>query len=182
MMANGMMYLRILILAFLFNTAIATRLAIPFLFLFVLCGILSRLSYSKNNHNSQSDLIDSTVESHKNPLEFKTALLFGVLFILFALITDFVMKTYGNAGVASLAYVVGITDIDPFLLNLLQHKMGITEMTIGLAIINATNSNNILKMIYALSLSSKTINKKLIINFAILIISGLAASLLFYLA
>ena len=182
MMANGMMYLRILILAFLFNTAIAARLAIPFLFLFVLCGILSRLSYSKNNHNSQSDLIDSTVESHKNPLEFKTALLFGVLFILFALITDFVMKTYGNAGVASLAYVVGITDIDPFLLNLLQHKMGITEMTIGLAIINATNSNNILKMIYALSLSSKTINKKLIINFAILIISGLAASLLFYLA
>ena len=105
-----------------------------------------------------------------------------MLFVLFAMITDYVMKSYGNAGVTSLAYVVGITDIDPFLLNLLQHKMGITEMTIGLAVINATNSNNILKMIYALSMSSKRISKKLIINFSILIISGLAASLLFYLA
>ena len=182
MMANGMMYLRILILAFLFNPAIASTLAIPFLSLFVLCGILSKLSYRKFNPGSQPELIDSTVETHKNPLEFKTALLFGMLFVLFAMITDYVMKSYGNAGVTSLAYVVGITDIDPFLLNLLQHKMGITEMTIGLAVINATNSNNILKMIYALSMSSKRISKKLIINFSILIISGLATSLLFYLA
>jgi len=182
MMANGMMYLRILILAFLFNPAIASTLAIPFLSLFVLCGILSKISYPKTNSGSHSDLIDSKVDDHKNPLEFKTALLFGALFVLFAIITDFVMKTYGNAGVSSLAYVVGITDIDPFLLNLLQHKSGITEITIGLAIINATNSNNILKMIYALSLSSKRITKKLIVNFFILIISGLASSLLFYLA
>ena len=181
MMANGMMYLRILILAFLFNPAIASTLAIPFLTLFVLCGILSKFSYRKINPGTQSELIDSSVETHKNPLEFKTALLFGVLFVLFAMLTNYVMKTYGNAGVTSLAYVVGITDIDPFLLNLLQHKMGITEITIGLAIINATNSNNILKMIYALSMSSKRITKKLIINFFILIISGLAASLLFYL-
>ena len=182
MMANGMMYLRILILAFLFKPAIAFALAIPFLSLFLLCGILSRLSYVKDNPISQPGLPDSALEMHKNPLEFKTALLFGGLFVLFAMITDYVMKTYGNAGVSSLAYVVGITDIDPFLLNLLQHKLGIAEMTIGLAIINATNSNNILKMIYALSLSGKGITKKLIINFSILIISGLAASLLFYLA
>ena len=182
MMANGMMYLRILILAFLFNPAIASTLAIPFLSLFVLCGILAKLSYTKENPASLTDLSDSTVEIHKNPLEFKTALLFGVLFVLFAMITDYVMKSYGNEGVSSLAYVVGITDIDPFLLNLLQHKMGITELTIGLAIVNATNSNNILKMIYSLTLSSRNITKKLIINFSILIIAGLAASLLFYLA
>jgi uncharacterized membrane protein (DUF4010 family) len=91
------------------------------------------------------------------------------------------MKTYGTTGVTSLAFIVGITDIDPFLLNLLQHQGGITETTIALAIINATNSNNILKMIYALVLSSKNLNKGLIINFSILICSGLAVSLLFYL-
>jgi len=182
MMANGMMYLRILILAFLFNPAIASTLAIPFLSLFVLCGILAKLSYTKENPASLTDLSDPTVEIHKNPLEFKTALLFGVLFVLFAMITDYVMKSYGNEGVSSLAYVVGITDIDPFLLNLLQHKTGITELIIGLAIVNATNSNNILKMIYSLTLSSRNITKKLIINFSILIIAGLAASLLFYLA
>jgi len=181
MMANGMMYLRILILAFLFNPAIASALAIPFLSLFALCGLLSRLSYKKTSPVSPSGFLDPAPEKHKNPLEFKTALLFGALFVLFAMITDYVMKSYGNAGVSSLAYVVGITDIDPFLLNLLQHKLGIAEMTVVLAIINATNSNNILKMIYALSLSSKNSSKKLLVNFFILIISGLAASILFYL-
>ena len=118
---------------------------------------------------------------NKNPLELKTAVVFGLLFVFFAIVTEFVMKTYGNSGVTSLAFIVGITDIDPFLLNLLQHQGGITEATIALAIINATNSNNILKMIYAITLSSKSLNKSLIINFSLLILSGLAVSLLFYL-
>jgi uncharacterized membrane protein (DUF4010 family) len=91
------------------------------------------------------------------------------------------MKTYGNGGVMNLAFIVGITDIDPFLLNLLQHKEGITETTVVLAIINATNSNNILKMIYAIVLSSSMLKKSLMINFGILIFAGLSVSLLFYL-
>jgi uncharacterized membrane protein (DUF4010 family) len=181
MIANGMMYLRIFVLAFLFNRAIATMLAIPFLFLFAICFVLSKIS---GKH--QSPVSPSLAESMKNagnnnPLELKTATVFGLLFVFFAVITEFVMKTYGDHGVTSLAFIVGITDIDPFLLNLLQHQGGITETTVALAIINATNSNNILKMVYSLVLSSKNLNKGLIINFSILICSGLAVSLLFYL-
>ena len=95
------------------------------------------------------------------------------------MITDYVMKTYGNQGVTSLAFIAGITDIDPFLLNLLQNKIGILETTVTLAIINATNSNNILKMIYAITFSSKSLIINLVINFSILIISGISISLLF---
>ena len=53
MMANGMMYLRILVLTFLFNPAIATTLAIPFFPLFAVCTILSGISYKKDNGISQ---------------------------------------------------------------------------------------------------------------------------------
>jgi len=180
MMANGMMYFRILILAFLFNPVIATALAIPFIVLFLLCGILSKISAKKGGPTTQALSEAPPAESHNNPLEFKTALLFGLLFVFFALITDYVMKTFGNAGVTSLAYVVGVTDIDPFLLNLLQHTGSITESTLVLAIINATISNNILKMLYAVTLSSKKIRRELIINFSALIISGIAISVLFY--
>jgi uncharacterized membrane protein (DUF4010 family) len=90
------------------------------------------------------------------------------------------MKIYGNGGVTNLAFIVGITDIDPFLLNLLQHKEGILETTVVLAIANATNSNNILKMIYAIVLSNRNISRSLLINFGILIFAGLLVSLLFY--
>lgn len=180
MIANGMMYLRILVLAFLFNPAIATALAIPFLILFVICTLLSKISGKLVDTFQQSPEESMNIASNKNPLELKTATVFGLLFVFFAIVTEYVMKTYGDQGVTSLAFVVGITDIDPFLLNLLQHQGAITETTVALAIINATNSNNILKMIYAITLSSKSLNRSLIINFSILIISGLAISLLYY--
>jgi uncharacterized membrane protein (DUF4010 family) len=75
---------------------------------------------------------------------------------------------------------VGVTDIDPFLLNLLQQKSGIELITIVIAIINATNSNNLLKMIYAASLGSKAIRKSIITNFTLLIVAGLIMSFIVY--
>jgi uncharacterized membrane protein (DUF4010 family) len=173
--ANGMMYLRILILAFIFSFPIAKLLVLPFLAMFVLCYLLSM---SKKNQGSGLPASENT--ANKNPLEFRTAAVFGFLFIIFAMITDFVQKNYGGSGVTTLAYIVGVTDIDPFLLNILQGKTGISEMTIALAIINATNSNNLLKMIYAVSLSGKDIRRKLILKFFILILAGLAFSVLYY--
>ncbi len=181
MIANGMMYLRILFLAFIFNRTVATQLAIPFLALFVVTFILSKITLQKQTEIQVEENLEKNIASGKNPLEFRTAAIFGILFIIFALITDFVLKSYGSAGVTGLAFVVGITDIDPFLLNLLQQKEGISQTTIVLAILNATNSNNLMKMIYGISLSSKNIRRNLILNFTILIAAGLLISLLFYL-
>lgn len=181
MIANGMMYLRILFLAFIFNPQVAVQLLIPFILMFLLAFGLSRFSNKKELSDPNEDGQTGELRSAKNPLEFRTAAIFGVLFVVFALITDIVIKNYGSAGVTTLAYIVGITDIDPFLLNLLQQKTGIMQMTITLAIINATNSNNLLKMIYAVSLSSKSIRRSLIINFSILITGGFILSVIFYL-
>lgn len=180
MLANGMMYLRILALSFIFNPPVAMKLAIPFLILFLLTYFLSRFVATRKVTTTNDEATENVATSGKNPLEFRTAAVFGLLFVVFALITDFVLKTYGNAGVTSLAFIVGVTDIDPFLLNLLQQGQGIEQMTIVLAIFNATNSNNLLKMIYAISLSSKNIRRNLILNFFVLIVSGLALSIIFY--
>jgi uncharacterized membrane protein (DUF4010 family) len=181
MIANGMMYLRILFLAFIFNREIAGMLAIPFIVMFLITFLLSKFIDRKNKKTDSDEVQGNNLASEKNPLEFRTAAIFGVLFVVFALVTDFVLKTYGSAGVTNLAFAVGVTDIDPFLLNLLQQKSGIDQMTIVLAILNATNSNNLLKMLYSVALSSKSIRKSLILNFSILIVSGLLLSIIFYL-
>ena len=181
MIANGMMYLRILFLAFIFYSSVARLLAIPFLVMFLVSFILSKLKSGKNPESPAENNPETNLTSNKNPLEFRTAAIFGVLFVVFALITDFVLKKYGSAGVTGLAFIVGITDIDPFLLNLLQQKTGIDQTTIVLAIINATNSNNLLKMIYANSLCSKKIRRSLIMNFSILIAAGVLISIIYYL-
>ena len=181
MIANGMMYLRIIFLAFIFNTQVAIQLVIPFIVMFVITLVLSKFASGKINGKNPIDNSENVVAANKNPLEFRTAAIFGVLFVIFALVTDFVLKRYGSSGITGLAYIVGVTDIDPFLLNLLQQKIGIGQTTIVLAIINATNSNNILKMIYAVSLSSNNIRKLLYVTFVVLIASGILISLLFYL-
>jgi uncharacterized membrane protein (DUF4010 family) len=181
MMANGMMYLRILFLAYIFNTGIALQLSIPFLTMFLLTLLLSKLSGRKKPGSELEILPADSQAMAKNPLEFRTAAVFGILFIVFAVITDLVSKSYGNSGITGLAFIVGVTDIDPFLLNLLQQGSGISQATIVLAIINATNSNNLLKMIYAITLGSKAIRKSSFINFSILILSGIFLSIFFYL-
>ena len=181
MIANGMMYLRILFLAFIFNREVASILAIPFIVMFLITFLLSKLIERKNQKTVTTEAEETKFESNKNPLEFRTAAIFGILFVVFALVTDFVLKTYGSAGVTNLAFAVGVTDIDPFLLNLLQQKSEIAQMTIVLAILNATNSNNLLKMLYSVALSDKSIRKSLLLNFSILIVSGLLLSIIFYL-
>jgi len=181
MVANGMMYLRILVLAFIFNQQVAGYLFFPFVIMFLITLALYKFASFKKASSPESDAIVPNSTSSKNPLELRTAAIFGVLFVVFALITDFVLNRYGNVGVTGLAFVVGITDIDPFLLSLLQKKEGIEQMTIALAIINATNSNNLLKMFYATSLSNKINQKKLFINFSVLILSGILMSIIFYL-
>lgn len=178
--ANGMMYLRILVLAFIFNLDVARLLAIPFLVLFTVSFVLSKINIRKVSDSLSVDNQVGDLTSNKNPLEFRTAAIFGLLFVVFALVTDFVLKKYGSSGVTNLAYIVGVTDIDPFLLNILQQKDGIAVFTVALAIINATNSNNLLKMIYAISLGSAQIRKSILMNFLILIAVGLCVSTIFY--
>lgn len=181
MLANGMMYLRVLVLAYLFNQSIGQMLTIPFLVMFGVAFGLSKFAAMKGKSQISNTEVIQEKPSEKNPLELRTATIFGVLFVAFALITENVMKHYGSGGVTGLAFVIGVFDVDPFLLYLLQQKSGIINMTVVLAVINATNSNNLMKMVYALSLSSKEAKKPLSIGFGILIASGLLVSLVVFL-
>jgi uncharacterized membrane protein (DUF4010 family) len=180
MLATGMMYLRILVLAFIFNTEIAKQLFLPFIILFAITVALAFIGKNKKTVSSNDAALPADT-AIKNPLEFKTALIFGILFVFFAALTQYVVTYYGNAGVTSMAYIVGVTDIDPFLLNLLQQKgSDISQSVAALAIINATNSNNLIKMLYALTLSGTGIRKQLLIAFGTLIITGIIISLVLY--
>ena len=88
----------------------------------------------------------------QNPLELGAAAIFAVLFVLTSLLSTWVTTEFGIAGVYWLAAVIGITDIDPFVLNLAQGgTLGIPSDAIAAAILIATSSNNLLKAGYAVS-------------------------------
>ncbi len=178
-LATTMMYLRIFLLAYIFNKDIAMKLA-PFFGALILASCLIALYYQKTHkvpdgQNTSTPLINV----HTNPLEFKTAFIFAALFIFFSVATGFVTRTYGTGGINVLSFVVGVTDIDPFILSLLQSKWNLENIFLVVAIINASTSNNLLKMIYGIMLCDKSIRKQLIAGFGILIVIGLLISFVF---
>jgi len=175
-LATTMMYLRIFLLALFFNQEIALKLLPSFLIFIVASGLLA-LYFLKFKHKKiQQQVVQQTFESRNNPLEFKTALVFAALFIFFGLITGFINKMYGTGGINVLSFIVGVTDIDPFILNLFQSKWNIENSVLVMAVLNAITSNNLLKMIYGLSFGDKSIRKQLIIGFGVLIVLGLLMS------
>ena len=72
-----------------------------------------------------------------------------------------------------LSFVVGVTDIDPFILNLFQNKGAIGDAVVVTAVLNAVSSNNLLKMIYGLTLADRSLKGLLIAGFGILFVLGL---------
>ncbi|MEI8048726.1 MAG: DUF4010 domain-containing protein [Bacteroidota bacterium] len=180
LLATTMMYLRIFLLALFFNQEIALKL-LPSFVIFIIASSLLAFYFLKFQHTKKPQKLDAqTFEPANNPLEFKTALVFAALFIFFGIITGFINKMYGTGGLNVLSFIVGVTDIDPFILNLFQSKWNIDNTVLVMAVLNAITSNNLLKMIYGLSFGDKSIRLQLITGFGVLIGLGLSMSFVFY--
>ena len=170
MAATGVMYVRIFILALFFNESVALRLSGYFLVLILLSGLMG-FFFLKNSRVPDPKRNDV---GHRNPLEFKIALFFGLLFAFFAVVTNLVISRYGNLGAGVLSLIVGVTDIDPYILNLFQSEIGTINLNaIVMATLVATASNNLMKLFYAVALGNPAVRKKVMIGFGILIIVSL---------
>jgi uncharacterized membrane protein (DUF4010 family) len=146
-LATGIMYLRILVVIAVFNLTLARHLALP------LCGLsLAAVSICAAQYwlNKPSPQESAPPAAGGNPLELGTAALFSALFIVTSLLATWVKSQFGVSGIYSLAAVVGVTDIDPFVLNLAQGgTTGVPNAALAAAILIAASSNNILKAGYA---------------------------------
>ena len=84
----------------------------------------------------------------KNPLEINSALIFAFMFVLVSISTKYVLIYFKDMGLRMLSFVVGCSDITPFVVTVLQGNLGIGSDQILQAIIIASASNNMLKVAY----------------------------------
>jgi len=156
-LANSMMYIRILILMLIFNFALG-MIMLPYFAILIGLSLAAGITihFLKRSPPQKSEKI---IEEHTNPLELKIAALFAFLFVLFSVLTGYVVQYYGNTGLNVLSFIVGFTDIDPFLLNLFQGKIPVGPDVIGKAVLQAIISNNILKIIYSYIFADKYTGK-----------------------
>ncbi len=143
--ATSVMYIRLIVVAAIFNIYVARSLAAPFIVLCLVGLAVSALFFRSNKETKGVvDYVD------KNPLELGTALLFALLFVVMMVLTQSVSKEYGSGGLQVLSFLVGFTDIDPFVLSLLTGKYGVNTIEVTSLVMIAAGSNNLLKAFYAL--------------------------------
>lgn len=144
--ASGMMYLRLLVLVVLLNSAFLRPTAVPFLLL-GMGSILFTLLLARRSLAPEATRAEA---ASRNPLELGTALVFALLFVAMLLLTQAVLHQFGAPGLQALSFAVGFTDIDPFVLSLLKGQYQATSLQeLAAALVIAAGSNNLLKALYA---------------------------------
>ncbi|HEV3177872.1 MAG TPA: DUF4010 domain-containing protein [Stellaceae bacterium] len=148
-LATAVMYLRVLVIVSVFNLPLAKELA-PALASLGLVGLITGTMQYRHAAPARKSAEDRAPTEQRNPLELGTAALFAVLFLIITLVSTWVGSEFGQSGIFVLAAVVGIADIDPFVLNLAQGGVVDLSPTVAAAaILVATASNNLLKATYA---------------------------------
>jgi uncharacterized membrane protein (DUF4010 family) len=153
LIASGVMYLRLVALLLLFNRQLGIMLAPSFLAL-ALAAIAVGFLWSR-----RPDAVNSEIKREfepGNPLDLKAALLFAGFFVAMLIATQLVTTYLGHAGVRILAAIMGVTDVDPFIMGMTQAAGPLTPYTVAAgAVVIAAASNNLIKGIYSYSLADR---------------------------
>ena len=170
--ASGVMYLRLTALISLFNRQLISLLAVPFLVLAAVAIAVGWLWSRRPERVAQT--INREFEP-KNPLELLTAFLFAALFLTMLIATQLAVTYLGKAGVNTLAAIMGVTDVDPFIMGMTQAAGSLTPLKIAAAAVCiAAASNNLAKGIYAYSLADRKTGIQALAFLAVLAAAGLA--------
>jgi uncharacterized membrane protein (DUF4010 family) len=169
--ASGMMYLRLLLLVALFGRPLLTTLAPPFVVLAVAAVLAGWLWSRRRDDNSD---VPEALRARRNPLELGAALLFALIFVIMMVLTQLVRAHVGSGGLYTLAAVMGVADVDPFILGLTQTAAKDTpEHVAAVAILIAAASNNAAKGAYALAFADRRTGVTSLILLAALALVGL---------
>ena len=176
-LATAIMYLRILGVVAIFNLPLAQVLGLPLVGLslagFLIC--LWQYRFSKSAEQPASGQMHLAASG--NPLALGAAAVFAGLFVLISVVSAVAKSQFGVSGIYALAAIIGVTDIDPFVLNLAQGGIsGMSNGSLAAAILIASSSNNVLKALYAAVFAGGKTTAGSAVVLVVLAAAGIAAA------
>ena len=180
LMAVSMMFLRFLILIGIFN-----RETLASIYPYLLGMSLLSAGVAWYLHRKRPAPVEGQVEAEdsSNPLEFKVALIFALLFVVFTVVTHYTLAYAGTGGLTALSFVSGLSDITPFILNLLQGTGNIPVEVIAACSLQAIVSNIAVNLCYALFFAGRRspLHRWLLVGFGGVIAANVVVLAVFYL-
>lgn len=148
LLAVSMMFLRFLILVGIFSME---TLAVVYPYLLAMSLVSAGIAlYMHSKWRRPVEVLTDDGEEGGNPLEFKVALIFTLLFIVFTFVTHYTLLYAGESGLNVLSFISGVSDITPFILNLLQGTGDVEIPLMAACTLQAIVSNIAVNMCYAL--------------------------------
>ena len=178
-LATAIMYLRILAVVAIFNMTLARVLALPLAGLslagFLICALQYRFGKPAQNQPARDS---PHLAASINPLELGAAAVFAALFVAVSVVSAVAKSQFGISGIYGLAAIVGVTDIDPFVLNLAQGGIaGVQSSALAAAILIAASSNNVLKAVYAAAFAGGKATAASAAALIVLALAGIVAAI-----
>lgn len=147
LMAVSMMFLRFLILTGIFSRE---TLAVIYPYLLLMAAVSAGVAWMLHRRRGAQVDAQAADTDTGNPLEFKVALIFALLFVVFTLLTHYTLLYAGTGGLTVLSFVSGVSDITPFILNLLQGTGNVAVPLVVACSLQAIVSNIAVNLCYAL--------------------------------
>ena len=170
--ASGVMYLRLAALVALFNGALGRVLALPLLLL----GALGLGAGWLLARRGSAAAPGAAPPESRNPLDLRAAFLFAGIFVAVLVATRLAVARLGHGGLYGLAALMGVSDVDPFIMGLTQTAgtaAPLHDAAVGVLV--AAASNNVVKGLYARAFGSREAGTRALLLLAALGAAGLAA-------
>lgn len=167
LIGNSIMFVRILVEVFVLNQMLVYELVFPMLAMMA-TGLATSLYFWKKQMPSHIEI------EQDNPFTIKPALKFGAFFAVILVVSKLASRYFGEIGVYAAGIASGFADVDAITLSMATLAGGEISVNVAVtAIILASISNNITKMIIAILFGSKEFKKQMVIALAAIVAVGL---------
>lgn len=171
---SSMMYLRMVGLVAIFDGNVVLAIGPWFLLLAAVTAGVAVAMARRAPRAGRAAPFQSA--SERNPLELPSAALLAAMLVVMAVAARYAMQTWPALGLPALAAIAGLTDIEPFVISLLQMRSPTPPAQIAAALVVATAVNNLLKAGIALLFARRDAGPR-----AAAVLAGVAAVSLLYL-
>ncbi|MDR9440542.1 MAG: DUF4010 domain-containing protein, partial [Halomonas sp.] len=171
LLACGTMFPRILLYAAVISPGLLPTLLLPVTVMGVILYLPALYFW---RHHRQAFRVDSPTPI-QNPLELRTALLFGGLLAIIMLLGEWLRGAFGEAGIYLLAAASGVADVDAITLSLTRMSLErIAPSTAVLGIVIAAAVNNLFKSGLATAIGTRQLGKRVALPMVASMVVGLA--------
>lgn len=166
--ASAVMFPRLTLLAYIFNNALLTYLALPFGVLTLVCLVVSLLLIKKDTNKPDTNI------KLGNPMNLLNAIGFGVIYVVILFAVFYSDKFFGESGLYYSALIAGLGDTDAITISMAKFSLDGEKLKLASSvIIAAIMSNMLVKLGITAFKGSKTARKLVSYTFGGIILIGI---------